>query len=233
MKLLRYLSFLFFALACALSLDAHAGNRAVAETNGSIGANYIEGGSVGASISVNTPVADNLGLTFGVSVLDTDFARFYTASSGLFVRDIAIGHVGLFVDVGETDAKAAPVIDSSATGYGVRGAYYLDAFDVFASRSISRFRASGFSGHFNLGQVGLGWFVSPEVRIAAVAGLLDQSDNYAVMLTFQPPILGRSASIGISYTDGPDVESQFSVAFVYYFGPVKSLMKRYREDLFY
>ncbi|OGI63810.1 MAG: hypothetical protein A2W18_09065 [Candidatus Muproteobacteria bacterium RBG_16_60_9] len=217
-----------------LTLDAYASDRAVAETNGSVGANYIEGGSVGTSISVNTPVADYLGLTFGVSFLDTDFARFYTASSGLFVRDMSIGHVGLFAGLGEVDAKASPVIDSTSTDYGVRGAYYLNtSFDIFASRSNSRARANGFSAHVNLGSVGLGWFASPDVRVALLAGLLDQSDRYVATILFQPTLFGGKASFGIAYADGSGVDSQFAVAFVYYFGPAKTLMKRFREDLFY
>ncbi|SRR5712692_452118 len=226
--------------------DARAQNYAVSSFNGELSAlaTKIDGPEdfkiYAASVNGNIPLAGYLGLnlyaTRGhgkvVSVSTSldysyDYLRYAVSP---FIRDPKLGFIGLSVahttfdyDGRFTKAKQK---DLSLLAAGYFGPMTLSAT---GTRSQD---PDGIGTDQNYSWIDAVWYALPDFLIDVTAGFKDAKDSYTIAFEHQPSTMLPQFSYGLGYSWNNYDSKTILLTLTYRFAEKKSLMRRYREDLF-
>lgn len=237
-------------LACT---DARAQNNAVSAFNGDINALaskiYENSTDINTNIQIygvsangNIPLVGYLGLNLYVARGTGEYELPLLAGVGYdyllyavspFVRDPKLGLVGVSVGRTELDFDGAPpgsTLKQNDLSLLVAG--YLGPVTFSATGTRTQDVDNIFTDQ-NYVWADAVWYVTPDILLDITVGFKEAKHSYVIALEHQPSSILPNMSYGLGYSwdNGTDEKTIF-LALTYRFAEKKSLMKRYREDLF-
>jgi hypothetical protein len=193
------------------------------------------------SANGNIPLAGYLGLNLRVmgghgdvkSPLGDYGYDYQIYSVSPFVRDPKLGLLGLSVGRTVFDVETTPPTSRiKLNDLGLLAAGYFGPVTIAATYLQAR-DVDGTTPDQRNGWVDATWYVTPDLLINATAGFDEARDSYGIAFEHQLSSLSPHLSYGLSYARDNNLEDRTILfSLTYRFADKKSLMKRYREDLF-
>ncbi|MHB8535703.1 MAG: hypothetical protein ACYDBW_09690 [Sulfuricaulis sp.] len=156
--------------------------------------------------------------------------------AGLFVRDAAIGRVGVGYGVGRIqshcNATFFPSVSDSGTlatkDYTANAEYYFSKITVALARVKTDL---GTSAHLDSDTLTTSWYPINDARVGLAASGLDLKNTYGIDFEYQPDFLDNSMSLSLGYTAQRQTINTHSitVGLVYYFDTHVDLITRDRQ----
>lgn len=150
-----------------------------------------------------------------------------SVGAGVFLRKQELGTIGARYShsLSEPDVPYPIASKYRIDGYGLYGDYYLEDFDISASRLIAK-PEQGNSLHS--WTITGGYYVSNNLVAKLSAGGMDSKDNYSFGVAYQPELLKNAASLTIGYYDTPN-DNSLSLSISYFFDTRVNLKERNRR----
>lgn len=182
---------------------------------------------------IRLPVADYVGATLNISGTKSAYDEPYfdsttaAAGVGLLFRKYDLGSIEIGYGYSDTDYDA-PGSDFSIqiNTYTLGGTYYLDRFDITATRSIYD-PDSGNNAHGM--QIGAAYYLTDNLYASISAGGMDQEDTYSFAIVHQPRFFNNNIGYSIGVMDSADFDPSYYLSVAYFFGTRVSLIERFRK----
>lgn len=212
---------------------AMAGNQVIEETNYRLSGSVSDsdsGNQMSVTGNVRLPLAEYIGASITGGYSDFNGKNSYidssteSASLGLFVRKYNLGVINVSYGSSQSKVDAPNSSKYSTKSMSLNGIYYYNNFDIGLGRS----KVDPDSGNsLNASMVGISYYVSDNLRIAASAIRIDQ-DDMIFSVSYQPEMFGNNIGVEASFIDY-DTNDTVTISVAYYFGTRVSVKDRIRR----